>query len=148
MRKSVALLAVLLLLLLSACGGGGDDDDSGSDSAEPTASATASKIEDSAEDPTCEPQGTEVNVVAKDNAFDSDCYAAPADTEFKLTLKNEDPFAHNLSIYKTKGGDRYFEGPYVQGTETQTFDIGGQPAQNAYFVCDIHPQMEGVFIFG
>ncbi|HYN99690.1 MAG TPA: hypothetical protein VEU28_08475 [Actinomycetota bacterium] len=145
MPKSVAFLCTFMLLVLSACGGGGDD---GGDAAAPEASATASNIEDSAEDPTCEPQGTELNVVAADNVFESDCYAAPADTEFKLTLKNEDPFAHNISIYESKGGEAYFEGPYVQGTETQTFDIGGRPAQSAYFVCDIHPHMEGVFIFG
>lgn len=143
MRKSVALVCIVVLLL-AACGGGDDGTDS---AAEPETSASASNLEDSAEDATCEPQGGEINVVAKDNAFDSDCYAAPAGAEFKLTLKNEDTFAHNFSIYKTKGGDRYFEGPYVQGMESQTFDIGGQPAQKAYFVCDIHPQMEGVFIF-
>jgi hypothetical protein len=143
MRKPVAFLC-FLVLLLSACGGGNDGGDS---TAEPKSTATASNLEDSAEDPTCEPQGSEINVVSKDNAFDSDCYAAPANAEFKLTLKNEDTFAHNISIYKSKGGDRYFEGPYVQGMESQTFDIGGQPPQNAYFVCDIHPQMEGVFIF-
>ena len=129
-----------------ACGGGDNGDDGGSDEAAP--SPTESNIEDSAEDATCEPQGTNVRAVAQDNAFDSDCYAAPADTEFKLELVNEDPFAHNLSIYRTKGGEQLFAGPYVQGTETQTFDVGPQPAQNAYFVCDIHPQMEGVFVFG
>lgn len=145
MPKSVALLCVSLLLFLSACGEGTDEN---GDSADPDTTATASGIEDSAEDPTCEPQGTEITVVSVANAFDSDCYAAPADTEFKLTLENEDPFAHNISIYASKGGEQYFDGPYVQGMETQTFDIGGRPAQIAYFVCDIHPHMEGVFIYG
>jgi hypothetical protein len=145
MSKSVALLCVSLLVFLSGCGGGGEEN---GDSAEPEATATASDIADSAEDPTCEPEGTEITVVAVENAFDSDCYAAPADTEFQLTLENQDPFAHNFSIYASKGGEQYFEGPYVQGTETETFEIGGRPAQTAYFVCDIHPHMEGVFIYG
>ncbi|MEX0789596.1 MAG: hypothetical protein WD178_02355 [Actinomycetota bacterium] len=145
MRKSVASLCLLLLLLLAACGGDGND---GGDSADPETTATATGIEGSAEDPTCESQGTEITVVAVGNAFDSACYAAPADTQFELILQNEDPFAHNFSIYASKGGEQYFEGPYVQGMETQTFEIGGRPAQTAYFVCDIHPHMEGVFIYG
>jgi hypothetical protein len=144
-KSVVALLCASLLLLASACAGGGDD---GGDSGDPETTATATGIEDSAEDPTCEPEGTEITVVSVENAFDSDCYAAPADTEFSLTLENQDPFAHNFSIYASKGGEQYFEGPYVQGMETQTFEIGGRPAQTAYFVCDIHPHMEGVFIYG
>lgn len=143
MRKLMFLsLLVVLLLAGAACGGGGDE---GGDSAAPE--ETASDIEDSAEDATCEPAGATVNVVAVDNQFDSDCYAAPADTEFQLTLENQDPFAHNFSIYVEKGGERLFEGPYVQGTESQTFDVGPQPAQSAYFLCDIHPHMEGTFNF-
>ena len=143
MRKSILLSTIVLLLLAgAACGGGGDD---GGDSAAPE--ETASNIEDSAQDAICEPAGATVNVVAVDNQFESACYAAPADAEFKLTLENQDPFAHNISIYVEKGGERLFEGPYVQGMETQTFDVGPQPAQSAYFLCDIHPQMEGTFNF-
>jgi hypothetical protein len=144
MRTLRTLFVLLILLVPVACGDGGGDD--GSDQAAPT--PTESDIEDSAEDATCEPQGATVRAVAQDNVFDSDCYAAPADTEFQLELVNEDPFAHNLSIYRTKGGEQLFAGPYVQGTETQTFQVGPQPAQDAYFVCDIHPHMEGVFVFG
>ena len=41
-----------------------------------------------------------VEVVAKDTAFDTDEIELPADTPSTLTLDNEDPFAHNLSIYE------------------------------------------------
>lgn len=140
MRLRAAPL-LLCLALLMGCGGGGDGS---SDSDETPASASPSAA---ALDATCSAEGPNLKVITKDNQFDRDCLAAPADTEVKIELVNEDTFAHNLSIYKSKGGEAIFLGPYVQGAETQTYTVPPQPAQRAYFLCDIHPQMEGVFIF-
>jgi plastocyanin len=139
MRRPVPLL--LCLALLAGCGGGGNGS---SDGEETPASASPSAA---AIDATCTAEGPNLKVVAKNNQFDRDCLAAPANAEVKIELVNQDTFAHNLSIYKKEGGESIFLGAYVQGGETQNYTVPPQPAQRAYFVCDIHPQMAGVFIF-
>lgn len=99
----------------------------------------------SAED--CVPQEA-VKVVAEGNAFDSDCYAGPADAAFEIELENKDPFSHNLSIYTEEGGETLFEGEYVLKGETTTYEVSALEGGSYFFVCDIHPIMKGVFLIG
>lgn len=134
MSKALPLFLTLVLVLAGCGGSGGDGDGNGSPETDPLAA-------------TCTSQGPNLRVEASDNEFDTNCLAAPANSEVKIELVNEDTFAHNLSIYEEKGGASIFIGPYVQGMETQTYTVGAQPAGRAYFVCDIHPHMEGVFVF-
>ncbi|HVL33028.1 MAG TPA: PQQ-dependent sugar dehydrogenase [Actinomycetota bacterium] len=101
----------------------------------------------SPEDTTCEPQRS-ITVVAEGNSFDQSCYAAPADTPFEVTLDNKDPFSHNFSIYTEKGGDALFRGEYVTKASSMTYEVPKQREGSYYFVCDIHPQMDGSFLVG
>lgn len=89
-----------------------------------------------------------VTVVAKDTAFDTDEIQLPAGTPSKLTLDNEDPFDHNLSIYEddTASGEPLFTFDAFAGPATNTFDVKAIPEGEYYFQCDIHPSMNGTVV--
>ncbi|MCA1832411.1 MAG: PQQ-dependent sugar dehydrogenase [Actinomycetota bacterium] len=97
--------------------------------------------------PPCTPSAT-VRVIAEKNAFDRACLAAPEDAAFKIRLENRDPFSHNLSIYRQKGGDALFQGAYVTKASSQTYSVPPQKKGSYYFQCDIHPFMNGTFLVG
>ena len=89
-----------------------------------------------------------VEVVAQNTAFDTDEIHLPADTPSKLTLDNEDAFAHNLSIYEddTASGVPLFTFEPFSGPATKTFDVRALAEGEYYFRCDIHPTMEGTVV--
>ena len=89
-----------------------------------------------------------VRIVAKDTAWDTDELDLPADTPSKLTVDNEDPFDHNLSIYEDESasGEPLFTFDAFAGPDTKTFDVDPIPEGNYYFRCDIHPNMEGTVV--
>ena len=95
----------------------------------------------------CTAPATTVNIVTAANQFDHPCYAAPVGP-FTITFNNQDPFAHNLSIYDKKGGNALFQGAYVAKASTMTYNVPTIPAGAYYFQCDIHPFMNGKFAIG
>ena len=86
-----------------------------------------------------------VEIVAKDTAWDTDEIHLPADTPSKLTVDNEDPFEHNLSIYEddTASGEPLFTIEPFAGPQAKPFDVPAIAEGEYYFRCDIHPTMEG-----
>jgi plastocyanin len=89
-----------------------------------------------------------VRVVAKDTAFDTDEIHLPADTPSAIAVDNEDPFAHNLSIYEddTASGVPLFTFEPFSGPETKTFDVEALAEGEYYFRCDIHTNMNGTVV--
>ncbi len=89
-----------------------------------------------------------VTVVAQNTAFDTDEIHLPADTPSKLTLDNQDAFAHNLSIYEddTASGVPLFTFEPFAGPATKTRDVRPLAEGEYYFRCDIHPTMEGTVV--
>jgi hypothetical protein len=130
-----APLILCFALLLASCRGG---DRSG----EASVSREARSL-----DATCISQGPNLRIAAKNNRFDTECLAAPSNAEVKIELVNEDSSPHNLSIYTGRSGAAIFSGSHVPGTQTETYTVGAQAPRRAYFVCDIRPEMEGVFVF-
>jgi glucose/arabinose dehydrogenase/plastocyanin len=94
----------------------------------------------------CPPVTAQPSVVSEDNAFDTTCIAVPAGEEVALTLENRDRFAHNLSVYRSEGGEAFFTGEYLAGFQETVYKIGAVEAGEWYFRCDIHPSMEGIYI--
>lgn len=86
----------------------------------------------------------EVTIVAENIAFDLEEFALPADTEVSITIENRDAnIPHNISIYTARGGDVIHEGEIFPGVDerAETFTTPGPGAY--YFVCDVHPNMNG-----
>ncbi|MEY2397190.1 MAG: hypothetical protein QOJ00_364 [Actinomycetota bacterium] len=96
----------------------------------------------------CTAPAAEVAVTAVTNAFDHPCYAAAANTPFTIKVTNQDPFAHNLSIYNHAAGDALFTGSYVPKASSATYSVLALPAGAYYYQCDIHPFMNGKFAVG
>jgi hypothetical protein len=93
----------------------------------------------------CEPSSS-LSIIAEGNEFDRDCLAALPDQPFALVLENKDRFSHNVSIYTERGGDALFTGEYVTGNTAFDYEVPAITAGNYLFVCDIHPNMQGVFL--
>ena len=93
----------------------------------------------------CRPSGTELQVTARNLAFDKDCLAAPANTAFTIRFDNADPgVPHNVSILSAN--QPRFTGEIVNGPEVVTYRVNALQAGTFDFRCDVHPQMRGTFV--
>jgi plastocyanin len=107
---------------------------------EATETPTATESED-----TGNTSGDALEVTAVEFAFDTDELTVPADKPFTITVRNDDPTVHNLSIYEgdsaegkvlLKGQDAGAEGFVEESVEPL-------PKGDYYFQCDYHPTMNG-----
>ncbi|MCA1830110.1 MAG: cupredoxin domain-containing protein [Actinomycetota bacterium] len=135
-RRSVSLL--VLIVLASAC----------SSSNTPSATnTTPAATQSSSAAPACSPNGTTVQVTAKNVAFDKSCLAAPANTAFTVTFDNEDAGTpHNLAILNNGAavaGDRF--DPF-NGVATKNFNFAALAAGTYTFHCEVHANMTGTFV--
>jgi plastocyanin len=95
--------------------------------------------------PTCTPDGTSLKVSARNNTFDKDCLAAPADTPFTIAFNNQDYDIHNVSIYDKDHGDKaLYTGEITYGPNKTTYSVPAIPAGTYQFRCDPHAD----FMFG
>jgi plastocyanin len=126
MRKNLWIIALVGTLALAACGGGGGG-----------GSSVAAN---------CKPSGTTITVLAQGLEFDKTCYAAPADTPFKVNLDNKDSALHTFSIYTDSSATKaLFVSPSI-GVGTKTFSVKAIAAGTYYFQCDVHKNMNGAFV--
>jgi plastocyanin len=100
--------------------------------------------------PTCTPDGTALTVAAKNNAFDKDCLAAPANTPFTIAFNNQDYDIHNVAIYDKDHGDKpLYKGEVIYGPKSITYSVPAQAEGTYEFRCDPHADtMIGTFIVG
>lgn len=96
------------------------------------------------------PVGADVQVSARDIAFNTDTLTAPADRAFELFFENEEAVPHNVSIYRDESrSEALFTGEIITGPGSITYQVGPLAAGTYVFVCDVHPpQMTGVFEVG
>lgn len=118
-----------------------------------TKTRTAAEREASGGDK-CKPEGTKVEVAAKNVKFDKECLAAPAGTPFQIVFDNQEAIDHNVAIYQSEeaqqaGEAALFQGEIFKGPKEVTYDVDPIPAGKYYFVCDVHPTaMKGTFNIG
>jgi plastocyanin len=121
-RSHSPALLVAVLLVLAGCASGS-----------PSASVACTEAVDGL-----------VTVTARSLAFDTACIALPAGEQVTIRLVNDDTVPHNLAIYTDDSrGTPLFEGEIIQGGETIDYEIEPLEAATNYFVCTVHPEMDG-----
>ena len=94
--------------------------------------------------------GASVTVVAENIAFDTSSISLAADVETTITLDNRDAgIQHNIAIYTDSAlSEELFNGELVTGPTTVDYTIPPLPAGEYYFVCIVHPNMNGTVVVG
>jgi plastocyanin len=91
--------------------------------------------------------GGTTELVAAGTAFDTDTLTLAAQGETVIHFVNEDSVPHNLAIYEEEGGPEIFSGELVTSADVEYSIPGpGEPLE-AYFQCDVHPNMNGTATF-
>ena len=138
-RASALTLTALLGIGLVACSSG---DDGGTTASEAAASG------DAAGGSTATVSDGAVEITAADLEFDAETIEAPAGETWTITLVNDDSAPHNISIYTEEGGELIVEGDVIEGGQTVEVEVPALDAGEYFFVCDIHPDMNGTVVVG
>lgn len=93
-------------------------------------------------------QAVTTSVVAQNLAFDTATIVLPADTETTITFDNRDASVpHNIAIYTDSSmSQELFKGELITGPATTTYTIPPLAAGEYYFVCNVHPNMNGTVL--
>ena len=126
-------LLVTASLVLAGCGGG-DESPSSAPSDDNTAGGTVSVVDGA------------VDISAADLAFDANVIQATAGEAFTVSFTNDDGVPHNFSVYTEEGGDAIATGNIINEGETDEVAIDALEAGEYYFVCDLHPEMNGTIV--
>ena len=137
-RGAILTLSLLLAFALAACASGSGD------ASEPAASAPGA---DGGGETATVTDGA-VEITAADLAFSATTIEATAGEAFTITLVNNDSAPHNISIYTEEGGERLVEGAVINQGETVEVQVDALDAGSYYFMCDIHPEMNGTVAVG
>jgi plastocyanin len=102
--------------------------------------------------PTAPSGGQELTttVVAQNIAFDTQTIVLPANTKHTITFDNRDAgVQHNIAIYTDSSlSKQLFSGELITGPATATYTIPPLPPGRYYFLCVVHPMMNGTVIVG
>jgi plastocyanin len=128
-RAAFVALPMTLILALAACSGGATPSSAPADESDTPAASD-------------DGQTGALTITAADLAFDTDALTAPAGSVV-VTLTNNDTVPHNFSVYTEEGGDVIATGDVINEGETDEVDLGTLEPGTYYFVCDLHPEMNG-----
>ena len=87
-----------------------------------------------------------VELSAADLAFDANVIQATAGEAFTISFANNDTAPHNVAIYTEEGGEEIVKGEVIDGGATIQVEVPAQEAGEYYFVCDVHPDMNGALV--
>lgn len=89
------------------------------------------------------PGQTQIDLSAKNIAYDKTSLEAPAGQPFSIKFQNDDPaVSHNVAI-KDAGGQEIFRGEIFPGVDARTYPIPALAAGTYSFSCTVHPNMTG-----
>lgn len=88
-----------------------------------------------------------VEIAANNIQFDKEELRIPADAPFILRFDNQEAQPHNVAIIEEEGSSNVFyrEDSFV-GPEVRDWESEPIPAGEYYFLCDVHPNMNGTAI--
>jgi plastocyanin len=132
-RSALLTLSLGLALALVACGGGDDPSPAASDDS--SAGGTVAVVDGN------------VDLSADDLQFDANVIEAPAGEEFTITFTNLESQPHNVAVDTEEGGDEIVTGDVITGPDaTTTISVPALDPGEYYFVCDVHPDMNGTIV--
>lgn len=138
----------ILLLTVAACSGAASPTTSGdvtpmSIAPESTPMASPSPAGSAAG------SSTTVIVQAFDSVFNVNTIEAPAHSTLAVTLENLGELPHDIAFYDMEGGAPLSEDAVsriLQGGETATISFTTPGPGEYFFLCLVHPEMNGKFI--
>jgi plastocyanin len=85
---------------------------------------------------------------AKGTKFNKNTLVAPAGAAVVLAFDNQDSSVnHNVAVYTDKSArENLYRGDIFEGKEKREYRFQAPPAGVYYFRCDVHPDMDGVFV--
>lgn len=88
-----------------------------------------------------------VNIAADNLQFDTEELLVPAGVAFTLRFDNQEDQPHNVAILESQGSTTVlFRGQIFNGPQVVDENVEPIPAGEYYFLCDVHPTMNGVVI--
>jgi cytochrome c oxidase subunit II len=96
----------------------------------------------------CAPTGP-LQLVSKDNSWNTNCLATPAGRPLAVQVTNQDAgIQHNFAVYdNAKRRKTYFQGEKITGPAVRTYQLQPLPRGRYYFQCDVHgPAMSGTLL--
>ena len=142
-RGAVLSLTLLMAFAVAAC----QSNDAGTDGGA-AATESAAAGDGSGGGGTATVEGGAVEITAANLEFGASTIEAPAGEAFTITLVNNDSAPHNISVYTEEGGDSIVEGEVIEGGQTVEVEVPALDAGEYFFVCDIHPDMNGTVVVG
>lgn len=139
--KMLATALALIGLVFAACSEAPSESPGSGEAAAPAPTAEASSAAEA--EPVEEPDNL---VAATQFSFNTDKIEMTAGEKTELPFVNNDPAPHNISIYVSKGGKQLFEGKPAGDGERVTYQIPPLEKGRYYFMCDMHPPMEGTVV--
>ena len=132
-RSALPILTLALGLLLAACSSGGGE-------------ATESAAGGDTAGGTVAVENGVVEVTAENLEVNAEVIEAPAGEDFTIRLVNDDTAPHNISVYTEEGGEEIAKGDTAEGGATVETVVPALEPGEYYFVCDIHPNMNGTLV--
>ena len=133
-RAGAASLVMTLVAVLAACSAPADSG-SGAASGDNTGGGTVAVVDGN------------VDLTANNLVFDASTIEAPAGEAFTITFTNLEVQPHNVAVLTEEGGDEIVRGEVIQGPdETTTVSVPALDPGEYFFLCDVHPQMNGTVV--
>jgi plastocyanin len=132
-RGAVLSLILGLAFVLAACSGNGDGSPAASGGTSGGATVTV--------------ENGNVDLSADNLEFSASVIEAPAGEEFTITLTNLESQPHNVAVLTEEGGDEVVRGEVITGPDAETtITVPALEPGEYYFLCDVHPEMNGTIV--
>jgi plastocyanin len=88
-----------------------------------------------------------VDLSAENLEFSASVIEAPAGEEFTITFTNLESQPHNVAVDTEEGGDEIVTGEVITGPDAETtITVPALEPGEYYFMCDVHPEMNGTIV--